>query len=514
VDIDFRKLGVAGTAAAVRDKTLSAREAVQAALDAIAAHNPTINAFVAVDGERALEAAAAIDTKLAKGEQVGPLAGVPIGVKDLEDAEGFVTSSGSAAYAHRAPAARDSVQVARLRAAGCVVVGKTNAPEFGLRGETDNPTFGITRNPWDPTRTPGGSSGGTSAALAAGMVPLATGSDGGGSIRIPSAATGLSGLKPTQGWVPAADRTAVGWGELSTRGPMARRVTDVALALDAVIGPDSRDLRSLPVHGSWAAEVATPLRPARIAWSPDLGYAQVDAEVQRICEAVVDAIGADDVEVSRPDRVFTGDPTATLGALVSTYTRRTVEPFRGTPVWEQLDPLVMVAAEMSRVTVSDALAVVAAEDACHRFNLELQEVLDDVDVLLCPVTVALPPACENPVGIDAMAALFAGIGAEQAVADLGLDDPDGLLAQLRRREPLNIPLGVVNGQPVGTWHGMTQAFNMTRSPAGTVCAGFSSTGLPVGIQIVGRRLDDVRVLRIMHYLEQLLGLDPIAPGWG
>ncbi|HEX9259460.1 MAG TPA: amidase, partial [Acidimicrobiales bacterium] len=229
---DFRHVSLPDLAEQVRRREVSARELVEHALARIDALNPRLNAFVAVDADDARAQAAAVDERIVRGEDVGPLAGIPIGVKDLEDARGFVTAKGNAKYAVAPPAEADSVQVARLRAAGCVVLGKTNAPEFGLRAETDNPVFGITRNPWDPSRTSGGSSGGSSSAVAAGMVALATGSDGGGSIRIPSAATGLSGLKPTQGWVPAGDASAVSWQDLSTRGPMARRVVDVAFALD------------------------------------------------------------------------------------------------------------------------------------------------------------------------------------------------------------------------------------------------------------------------------------------
>ena len=499
------------TAAAVRSKQRSAREVTEQALRTIDALNPTYNAFVAVDADRALAQADALDARIAAGDDVGPLAGVPLGVKDLEDAAGFTTSKGSAAFAGGAPSERDSVEVARLRAAGCVVIGKTNAPEFGLRAETDNPTFGITRNPWDATRTPGGSSGGSSAAVSAGMVPLATSSDGGGSIRIPSSVTGLTGLKPTLGLVPAADPSAVGWGELSTRGPMARRAVDLAAALDVVIGPDSRDLRSLPIEGvSFAAAVERPARPTRVAWSPNLGFATVDKAVADVCAAAVERMAADGVEVVEVEKVFGVDPGIALGVLVSAYTRRTVEPFRGTPAWDQLDPLVVIAAELSRATVKDPMGIIAAEDACHHTNFELQAVLDGVDVLICPVTMALPPLCDNKVGIDAVAAMLGGALAADAVSDLGLDDPAGFLADLYAREPFNIPIGTVNGQPVAVWHGMTQAFNMTRSPVGTVCAGFAD-GLPVGIQVVGRRLDDMHVVSILAYLEQLLDTDRLAP---
>ena len=185
--MDFRTETVADLAARVRAGTLGASELVGHALDRIAEVTPRINAFVAVDPEASMEAAAAVDAMVARGEDPGPLAGIPLAVKDLEDAEGYPTSKGSATRANGPAATRSSTLVARLKDAGCVVVGKTNTPELGWRADTVNPAFGPTRNPWDLDRSPGGSSGGSAAALAAGMVPLATGSDGGGSIRIPAA---------------------------------------------------------------------------------------------------------------------------------------------------------------------------------------------------------------------------------------------------------------------------------------------------------------------------------------
>ncbi|HEV3365860.1 MAG TPA: amidase, partial [Acidimicrobiales bacterium] len=190
--MDFRNESVVGLAHQVRSGQLSATSLVEHALGQIAAHNPTLNAFVAVDPERARASAADVDAKVASGIDPGPLAGIPLGVKDLEDAAGYVTTHGSKAFADGATAASDSPLVARLVAAGCVVVGKTNTPELGWKAVTDNRTFGQTLNPWSLDHTPGGSSGGSAAAIASGMVPLATGSDGGGSIRIPSSCCGLS----------------------------------------------------------------------------------------------------------------------------------------------------------------------------------------------------------------------------------------------------------------------------------------------------------------------------------
>jgi aspartyl-tRNA(Asn)/glutamyl-tRNA(Gln) amidotransferase subunit A len=202
--MDFLDDSVEAIAARVRAGEQSAREVTEHAIGRIEALNPVLNAFVAWDGERALAQADAVDAAVAAGRDPGPLAGVPVGVKDLEAVEGFVTSFGSAMHAQDPAAAADSVHVARLRAAGAVIMGKTNTPEYGHKGATDNVPFGQTLNPWSPDHSPGGSSGGTASAVASGMVPLGTGSDGGGSIRIPASLCGLTGRgcsAPTGPWV-------------------------------------------------------------------------------------------------------------------------------------------------------------------------------------------------------------------------------------------------------------------------------------------------------------------------
>jgi Asp-tRNA(Asn)/Glu-tRNA(Gln) amidotransferase A subunit family amidase len=508
-EFDFRTTTVADLAAAVRRREVAARELVAHALERIDSLNPSVNAFTAVDGERALAEATTLDERIAAGDDVGPLAGIPIGVKDTDDATGFVTAFGSAAHAGDAPATRDSVQVERLRAAGCVVLGKTNMPEFGLRGETDNRTFGITRNPWNLAYTPGGSSGGSAAAVAAGMVPLATGSDGGGSIRIPSAACGLTGLKPTLGRVPAADPSAPGWAMLSTRGPIARRAGDVALALDSVVGPHPHDIRSLPAKSeAWGSGLAGAPLPRRIGWSPTLGYADVDAEVLDVCRALVERCADAGAEIVEVDRVFSTDPGVALGTLVQNYIRRTVEPLRGTEWWTRLDPLVIAAAELGGIVARDPATLVRAEDACHERNIELVEAMQGVDVLLCPTTRAVTPECERPTTVEELLLELGGAGLVDATSELGigLDDVERIIESVRSAGPMNLPAGRCNGTLVAQWHGMTQAFNMTRTPAGTICAGLTHDGLPIGIQVIGRQHDDLGVLRTLAALEEVSGM--------
>ncbi|CAN5571300.1 amidase [soil metagenome] len=467
--MDFRGESVASLAADVRAGRRSARDLVATAIDRIEEGNADVNAFVAVDYEAALEEARGIDDRVAAGEDPGPLAGIPIGVKDLEDAVGFVTTHGSAAHVGDAPATVDSLLVERLRDAGCVVVGKTNTPEFGWKAETVNPVFGATRNPLDLARSAGGSSGGSAAAIVAGMVPLATGSDGGGSIRIPSAVCGLSGMKPSLGRVPNGGAQAGGWPDLSTRGPMARRIRDVAVALDAVIGPDPTDIRALPMpEASWSLSLDDPHPPRRVGWSPTLGFAKVDAEVLAVCEQAVRTLESLGTEIVEVDPVFSSDPVREWLTLAMTYNLRSLERFGDTPVWDQLDPGLVAAMEWARARVT-AVDLVRAGDRCLELNLELVRVLHRGSLLLTPTCAGQTPFVDEP--------------------------------------------GMVNGEPELNWVQFTYPLNLTRSPAGTVCAGHTADGMPVGLQVIGPQHGDVAVLRLLALLEDALS-EPQASGAG
>jgi Asp-tRNA(Asn)/Glu-tRNA(Gln) amidotransferase A subunit family amidase len=462
--VDFLDDSAADLAAMVRRKEVSSRELVQLALDRIDAVNPVVNAFVDVDSERALRDAADIDERVARGIDVGPLGGLPLGVKDLEDAVGFRTTKGSLLHADRPPATSDSELVARLKAAGCVVVGKTNTPEFGHKADSTNLVFGATRNPWDLEHSSGGSSGGSSAALAAGLVPLATGSDGGGSIRIPAALCGFSGIKPSLGRVPSGGAEPPDWGHLSSKGVMARRIADVALALDAVIGPEPTDLRALPMpESSWSAAVADPHPPVRVGWSPTLGYATPDDEVLAVCQRALERLEGLGVEVTEIDAVFPEDPAMTWATLVGSYLLRTVTRAGGVDDWSKVDPSLLPMLELGKSRT--AQQVVEAEDQCHRYNLNLVGVFSEVSVLLTPTTAGVAPRSGE--------------------------------------------LGVVNGTPTLGWVSYTYPFNLTRSPAGTVCAGLTAAGLPVVLQVIGPQHADQVVLRTIAAIEQALGLpDP------
>lgn len=472
MDLDFRRTSLVSMAQAVRERQVSARELVSTALARVELLNPRINAVVALDGERAMAEADALDQEALHephGPASGPLAGIPIVVKDLEDAEGFVTSRGSAAFAGSGPASSDSPLVARLKAAGCIVIGKSNTPELGWKADTSNSTFGATANPWSLDHSPGGSSGGTAAAVAAGMVPLGTGSDGGGSIRIPSSCCGLSGFKPSLGRVPSGGREAPDWHHLSTKGVLARRMADVVAALEVAVGPDPTDLRSLPrPEASWSAALADPRVPNVVAYAPTLGYAPVDAEVRRACEAAVSTLESLGAEVVEVDPVFEEDPVDHWLVLTMAYNLRTLAPFRGTEVWQQVDPLLAAQLDWAAEEMT-ALQVVAAEDRCHQLNWRLVEIFRRARLLVTPTCAGVPP-------------------------------PRHLGGQ-----------GLVNGEVDANWVRFTYPFNMTRSPAASVCVGTSEGGLPIGVQLVGPQHADLVVIRAAAALEEAVGFDEVAP---
>jgi len=459
--VDFLTDSVADLAGSVRSGELAAQEVVLHALERIEELNPRLNAFVAYDGERAIREAAEIDRRVAGGEDAGPLAGIPIGVKDLEDAAGYRTTKGSAVHAGDAPASADSTLVARLRAAGCVVVGKTNTPELGWKADTDNMLFGASLNPWDIDRSPGGSSGGSAAAVAAGLVPLATASDGGGSIRIPAALCGLTGMKPSLGRIPAGGAHPPDWPLFSTRGPLARTARDTVLALDTVVGPEPSDFRSLPMPDArWLGAMSELRSPRRVGWSATLGYAPVDAEIRSVCQEAVDRLAAAGTEIVDVDPVFDEDPGRSWLLLTAAYNLRTLQHARSSELWDRVDPGLRTIVEWAASDVS-AVQVIEAEDLCHRLNHRLTEVLAGVNLLLTPTVAGQTPAS----------------GAQ----------------------------GTIDGVADANWVRFTYPFNMTRSPAGTVTVGRTGDGMPVGLQVVGPTHGDAAVLRLLAVLEDQAG---------
>ena len=277
---DLSFMSAANLGDAYRAKRLSPVEVTQAALSVIEAHEGQLNAFRLVDAGAALAAARSSEERWWKGMPLSPIDGVPTSIKDLLLTKGWPTLRGSKLIDPDQPWEEDAPGVARLREAGAVLLGKTNTAEFGWKGTTDSPLVGITRNPWNPVLTPGGSSGGGVAALASGMGALALCTDGGGSIRNPAGFTNLCGLKPTFGRVPAYPPNPI--GTLANVGPIARTVTDLALMMNVIARPDVRDWLSLPPDDTdYTADLERGVKGLKVAYSPDLGFAKVDAEVAK-----------------------------------------------------------------------------------------------------------------------------------------------------------------------------------------------------------------------------------------
>jgi Asp-tRNA(Asn)/Glu-tRNA(Gln) amidotransferase A subunit family amidase len=433
----------------IRGKELSPVHVVEAVLDRIAAVNPGLNAYCTVAAEEARDAASAAEIAILSGEALGPLHGVPVSIKDLIFTRRLRTAAGSRLLADHVPE-EDAVAVERLRAAGAIIVGKTNTPEFGFKGVTDNPLFGATRNPWDTTRTPGGSSGGAGAAVAAGLGPLALGTDGGGSIRIPASFCGIFGLKPSFGRVPSGPGLP-GWETFSHTGPMTRTVRDAALMLDALAGPDDRDRHSLPATAdSFLAACDEGIAGLSVAWSADLGHARVEPEVADLCAdaaARFEALGCH-VEVvvptwDDPEEMFR---TLTAGEAFAAYRDRLESGER------HLDPaLVELLRFGATITAERYLAALLAR---RQFWSDVHRFLARFDLLITPTV---------------------------AVAPFALDA---------------LPIREIAGSPASPlgWTPFTFPFNLTGQPAASVPAGFTASGLPVGLQIVGRRHADRTVL--------------------
>ena len=463
---DFRTVTVEALADMVRGRTLTAAAVTEHALERIDALNPVLNAFVALDADDARAQAAAIDERLDAGDGVGPLAGIPIGVKDLVDATGFHTSKGAMYTRNDPPATSDCTEVARMRAAGCVIVGKTNTPEHGCMGDTYNPRFGPTLNPWNIERSPGGSSGGTGSAIAAGMVPVGTGSDGGGSIRIPSAICGLSGIKTSQGRVPSGPPPS-GLIDLSCVGPMARLIRDVALCLDAMVGPHPADLRSLPKPDvSWRAALDSPRVPARVLWVPSIDGEPVDSETAAACAAAVERLAAEGVAVVEVGAAIAAVPGAFLQLFLGGLIGPAFRPLYGTDEWENVtEVLAMLLEDVYEQATPES--IYWARQQAGELSIQLAELMDGYDALLMPTLAGQAPP------------------------------PGGH--------------GTINGEETPNWFRFTPLANLTRRPAGTVCCGFGTEGVPIGLQVVGHQLDDLAVLETVAVLEDLLALDPVAP---
>jgi aspartyl-tRNA(Asn)/glutamyl-tRNA(Gln) amidotransferase subunit A len=442
---------------AYRHGTLSPVEATQAVLERIDRLNPTLNCYCTVDVEGALEAARAAERRWRQGAPRGVLDGVPVSIKDLVLTRGLPTRFGSRTTAADGPWDVDAPAAARLREAGAVIVGKTTTPEFGHKFVTDSPLTGITRNPWDPARSPGGSSGGAGAAVAAGLAPLAVGTDGGGSIRIPAAWSGIVGHKPTFGRVPALPPSR--WGTLSNVGPMARTVSDAALLLTVLAGPDARDWYALPPDGrDYRVGLEEGVRGLRLAFSPDLGLIPVEPEVAAPVRAAVELLadqGAHVEEIPAPGidailqahRTFAVSIFAHMVEGFSEAQRALVDPY--------LLGFHAAGRQLSALDFQQSLQI------RREVGTRMQALHQRFDLLLLPSFHCAPPPVPG------------------------------------------LPEGMAGKPPA-----LTCWVNHTNQPAASVPCGRTAAGLPVGLQIVGPKYADALVLRCARAYEAARGPFP------
>ena len=451
---ELHRLSAVELTAAYGAGSLSPVEATRAVLERIEALDSEVNAFCLVDGERAMDAARASETRWTRGAPAGAVDGVPTTIKDIVLAAGWPTLRGSRTVDPAQAWQEDAPATARLREQGAVLLGKTTTPEFGWKGVTDSPLTGVTRNPWNLALTPGGSSGGAAAACALGLGALYVGTDGGGSIRIPAGFTGVFGIKATFGRVPAWPMSP--FGTVAHVGPLARTVADAALALDVMSRPDPRDWYALPPEpAGYLAGLEAGVEGMRIAFSPDLGYVGVDSEVAAAvarAAAAFSDLGARVEEVpgpfESPAECFRVHWYAGAAALVSRIdaARRAL-----------LDPgLVEIADEGARITTAEYFQAMldraALGERMGRFH-------QDWDLLLTP-TLPIP------------------------AFEAGSEYPrSGPFARWR------------------DWTPFTYPFNLTQQPAASVPCGCTASGAPIGLQIVAAKYADAAVLRAARAFE-------------
>ncbi|MCC6921132.1 MAG: amidase [Alphaproteobacteria bacterium] len=425
-------------------------EIAEGLLGRIDALDARVNAFCVIDSDATIAQAYASEERWSAGEPLSPLDGVPVAVKDLLLTKGWPTLRGSRTVDRNQAWAEDAPSVARLREAGAVLLGKTTTPEFGFKGSNDSPLTGTTRNPWDLSKTPGGSSGGSAAALAAGFAPLALGTDGGGSVRIPASFTGTFGLKPSFGRVAAYPLSP--FGTLAHVGPMARTVTDAALLLNAMAKADARDWHQVPPDvDDYTAALAAGIKGARIAYCPTLGFAPaVDPEIREAVKQAALAFQDFGAQVDEVD-----PPLSDPSEIFRTLWFGAAGQYLGTLPQEKqalLDPgLRQMVAEGLKYTLAEFFEATLARG---RYGSQMRVWMENFDFLLTPAT-AVPAF-----GLDRIAP--------------GETDPYWLWMP---------------------WTPFSYPFNLTQQPACSINCGFTSAGLPIGLQIVGRMFDDAGVLR-------------------
>jgi len=459
VDLELAYMPAVEIARRIRAREISPVEVVENSLARIAEVNPRLNAFCFVYGDEALDRARAAEAAVAKGAEIGPLHGVPIAIKDLTPTRGKTTTMGSRVYEHWVPD-HDAIVVEKLAAAGAILVGKTTTPEFAFSSFTESPLWGVTRNPWDPDRSPGGSSGGSGVAVATGCVALAEGSDMGGSVRIPAALCGTVGLKPSFGRIPFEILPSQ-FDSLSHFGPLARGVDDAAAFLAATQGPDERDIQTLSPPLDIALPLDGDLRGRRLALSLDLGFYAIDDEVAANTLAAAEALREAGAVVEEVALAWTREVNDAWyehwGVYLAAFFGQHLDEWR-----DRMDPNLVKL--MDAGLAMDAVSFKRLEFIRTRQWRALAPILEHYDALLCP-TMALPA---QPV--------------DARDDDYGRDDADG-----RYRG-----------------YDMTSALNfVSQCPALSVPSGFTRDGLPTGLQIVGRRYDDLGALRVGAALERI-----------
>lgn len=463
-------------AGAIREKQVSAVEVVDAHLDHIGQHNPALNAIVTLDEEKARQRAQEADAALGRGETWGPLHGVPFTIKDSLETAGMRTTSGFPDLADYVPAT-DATAVARLKGAGGILLGKTNLPPLAGDYQANNPIFGLTNNPWDAARTPGGSSGGEAAAIAAGLSPLGIGSDVGGSIRVPAHFCGVYGLKPTEhrvslaGHIPEPPGAPKGLRHMAVVGPLARSVADLEMALRVIAGPDGREWEVPPASLEPAPQQN--LKELRVAWSDDFGGVPVSAEIgdalANLAQELED-LGCR-VEKHNPDHFDFTTVWETYGELFEAEVGSTMPPEADeqqaammgatpeaeVPIWRGAGRALHASMRFYTATLTQRDGLIAA----------LEQFLQTWDVWLCPVSTT--PAFTH--------------------------------------RPPSTPLSV-DGTEVDYWMGnacYTIPFNMTGNPVVVVPLAQTSAGLPIGVQVVGRRWGEMRLLAAAAQLAEVTG---------
>lgn len=447
-------------AAALRDGTVTSAELVEGCLESIKNHNKTVNAFCQLWEDEALAAAEAVDRARAQGKKLRPLEGVPTAIKDLMDMAGTRTERGSRLYEGDV-SGRDAPVVRRLKATGAIPLGKTTTSELGWTGSGWSPLTGATRTPWNPELTSGGSSSGSGAAVAARMVPLALGSDAGGSVRIPAAFCGIFALKGHLGRIPHAPWSAT--ESLSCVGPMSLSVSDSALAFDLLKGPDPADHLSLPAEAtSYLEACSQPVDGLRVGFAETLFDVSVDPAVAQTIGAAVDGIAqALPVQITRvepdwPDMTDVFEIIWTVGRGHTNRDRAAAQP-------DALDPgLARMIAECERFSARDYLFALKSR---ADFSVQVEALFKEIDLLLLPTMPVLPFAADEP------------------------GPPERMTGRL---------------VDWANWTPFTHPFNLTMQPAASLPCGFTPEGLPVGLQIVGPRFGEANIFRLAAAIERLM----------